>query len=343
MDDGRYLLPTNAGLFLLDAAGDLVPYAATYTLDGDVGAVYAYKPGTTTRYIAGNGDDVAESDTSLHFSKVMSTGAKVNSIYVRNDHEYYMATDGGLMRTAYRYDMVNDVHNFSEVELNEIFMNCLSGLQDDLSEAMDSHKREHHAEDSFITRVNGELLSVDFGGVDLRGWTQYSQNAAGTEHVVDNDVVYGVDFGKGPDGELTVRVDNFLVSSDAADYSYIRKSWYSGVNELMIYLPTTNTYYIAHVDGSPDCIADKAVKFQRENLVQFGDDASTIDSAIAGHQTNITVRVPEALMERLDDIMNVEINGNSLPLKIYRDDTFKYQEGDAADMFHSTVLPSEVV
>ena len=41
--------------------------------------------------------------------------------------------------------------------------------------------------------------------------------------------------------------------------------------------------------------------------------------------------------------MAVEINGNSLPLKIYKDDTFKYQEGAAADMFHSTVLPSEVV
>lgn len=40
-----------------------------------------------------------------------------------------------------------------------------------MSSLIDQHVEEQHSENSFITRMNVELLSSDFTGVDLRDWS----------------------------------------------------------------------------------------------------------------------------------------------------------------------------
>lgn len=151
-----------------------------------------------------------------------------------------------------------------------------------------------------------------------------------------------MEFGTNVNGEVHVQISNFLTSDSNPIFSYIRKHWYSGINELYIYLPTTHTYYISHADGSTDCYVNDDEKIFRKNLVQFGEDVSTIDSSIRNHSTSITVTVPDTMAQRMDCIFDVHINGNSLPLKIYRDEQYSFKEGDASKMFHSAILPSEV-
>lgn len=136
---------------------------------------------------------------------------------------------------------------------------------------------------------------------------------------------------------------NFLTSDSNPRFSYIRKHWYSGINELYIYLPTTNTYYISHVNGSSGCQVTEDDSFFRKNLIAFGEETGTIKSTIQEHATTISVTIPDTMAQYMDEILDVQINGNSLPLKIYKDEQFEFREGDAARMYHSSILPSEVV
>lgn len=291
-------------------------YKTTYSITGNASFVQQSNGG----FMAGVGGTVLSSEQNMQFSDLFELNRNVNDAYCKNETEYYVATDDGLYRTSYSYGLVNDTYVFSEDELYDIFMDQFQQIKDEMSSLIDEHVKEQHSENSFITRMDAELLSSDFGGVDLRDWSfQHFYNTS-AEQVVDNDVVYDMEFGTNVNGEVHIQISNFLTSDSNPIFSYIRKHWYSGINELYIYLPTTHTYYISHADGSTDCYVNEDEKIFRKNLVQFGEDASTIDSSIRNHSTSITVTVPDTMAQRMDCIFDVHINGNSLPLKIYRDE-----------------------
>ena len=48
-------------------------------------------------------------------------------------------------------------------------------------------------------------------------------------------------------------------------------------------------------------------------------------------------------MCRMDSLMEVQADGNSLPLGIYRDVTYQYLEQGCWDLYHSAILPTVVV
>lgn len=108
---------------------------------------------------------------------------------------------------------------------------------------------------------------------------------------------------------------------------------------MFIYVPTTNTYYLPHVDGSSYCVVDKESEIKRKNLGAFGVDKMSVKSKTEGNYTDIIVSVTSSLYH-IDNIMDIEINGNSLPLKIYKDYDYEDSDGDAVMMFHSKIYPS---
>ena len=114
-------------------------------------------------------------------------------------------------------------------------------------------------------------------------------------------------------------LSNFLTSDDSADFSYITKRWNSGVTEIYVYIPTTNTYYIAHAGSESGCGVPLSVAYRRQNIAaDFGLSASVIDSDIPSHTSRFQIKVSDAVYG-MDGLMEVQANGNSLPLKIYRD------------------------
>ena len=79
--------------------------------------------------------------------------------------------------------------------------------------------------------------------------------------------------------------------------------------EFFIYLPTTYTYYIPHVLGTPNCA-------NGEELVQA--NGRTIEPTISASFTTVEVNILSTYFY-LDSISENIIKGNSLPLKIQKD------------------------
>ncbi len=123
--------------------------------------------------------------------------------------------------------------------------------------------------------------------------------------------------------------------------SYIAKKYNSGVTEIDIYIPTTKTYYLCHTQGSANCSGSMFDRVYRKNLDQINGIQTTVDASLENN-TKLTLAVSNVLFG-IDDVLDVTITGNSLPLKIYKDDTYEDEEGTAAQLFHSTIQPSIVL
>lgn len=97
---------------------------------------------------------------------------------------------------------MNDTYVYSEDELYEIFMEYFESLQEELSADISEHVEQNHAENSIITKVDSELAGIDFDGVKLKDWN--SDRVDGLTHVINNDVVYEVEFGSNQSGEVHI-------------------------------------------------------------------------------------------------------------------------------------------
>lgn len=110
--------------------------------------------------------------------------------------------------------------------------------------------------------------------------------------------------------------------------SYIAKCWKSGLTELYVYLPTTYTYYVPHLEGAGQCNAyGDAVVVNGRNLI-----ATTQDNA-----TSVRLNIISSYFT-LGNLVENTIKGNSLPLNIYKDT--EYEDTCEAGLFHSFILPS---
>lgn len=148
-----------------------------------------------------------------------------------------------------------------------------------------------------------------------------------------NDYIETIMAGDSYDGAIDAYATNDTMTEGTwkhIDCSYIVKQWKSGMMEFFIYLPTTYTYYIPHVAGTPNCASDG-------NLVQA--DAKYVEPTVSSSFTKVKLDILSTYFN-IDAVHENVIKGNSLPLKIYKDQTYADQEGDAASMFHSFIEPS---
>ena len=163
--------------------------------------------------------------------------------------------------------------------------------------------------------------------------TTSSDNGISTTFI-SNDLVKNVRFSDSV-AHLTAEYSNFLTSgwTEIDGVSYIDKTWVSPLREVFIYVPTTNTYYLNHVVGSPDCsYAGEYIK--RKNLP---DEISATTINPNKYCTKFRLRLDNEYFN-FNRILNIYANGNSLPLKIYRDDIYVDNKKDTG--YHSVVLPT---
>ena len=176
-----------------------------------------------------------------------------------------------------------------------------------------------------ISRLNGSYADVKLEDLDS-AW-QKAENEP-SPLGVKKDIIAEMQFGKWSDGDVTVKTSNFLSKSEdgeveplePTDITYIMKRWMSGVTELYISIPTTNTYYLANAYGAADCIRDPHDSYERPNLTEYAEDLREQPSDLSAQWTSISVGIASAEY-RVDNILDLQINGNSLPLKIYKDDS----------------------
>lgn len=113
---------------------------------------------------------------------------------------------------------------------------------------------------SLISHLNNDFVDINMEDIDVN-WQHSSRNA--NDLVIKNDIVSEIYFGKWLDGDVVVQVSNFLNAgyddedemslTEISSLTYIMKRWMSGMTELYINIPTTNTYYLANTYGAADC------------------------------------------------------------------------------------------
>lgn len=114
----------------------------------------------------------------------------------------------------------------------------------------------------------------------------------------------------------------------------------SGVSELYVYVPTTNTYYLSHVKGSPACSFENAQVY-RPNLSRFGAKiASETAADPAKCYSTFDIGIDDSMLS-IDTVLDVQSAGNSLPLGVYVEDPdIAKGENYASKMYHSAMLPT---
>lgn len=160
-------------------------------------------------------------------------------------------------------------------------------------------------------------------------------NEFGEKDVDQYDYIQRVFEGNEISGEIRARVKSPAVRNGRwqnVSLSYIAKQWKKNTIELYVYLPTTNTYYIPHVDGAGNCTNfDKKVYANGE----------LVEPSPAHSATHIQLEILATYFTISDGVLYENtIKGNSLPLKIYKDGTYTTTLNEQQNVYHSLALPS---
>ena len=99
--------------------------------------------------------------------------------------------------------------------------------------------------------------------------------------------------------------------TDIEGISYIEmKNINSSNSDIYINIPTTNTYYNAHMNGVPNCVHDM------DYITQ--ENSNTVTSRnILDNMTHTVIELNNTHFG-IKNILHVEANGSSLPMKIYK-------------------------
>lgn len=296
-------------------------------------------------FVAGSGNMIKKSKNCKKwddFFKVSSGGIVVNDIFIRNRSDFYMSTTDGLYKTMYSYRLVNDFDSRNEFEMRQ-FVQQLSGeLEDTYELDLARHIQKYHQPDDVMTRIDDRSLSVNFEA-PAASWCQTASNEQ-NEYIVVNDMVYSMDFGDSYSGAIRVDVENYLGKTGNIPSEYISRDYCGGVVELFVHIPTTKNYYLNYAYGSPNCSKEQStVSRTRRNLEATSEvpaESRSQTSEADKHYSTVTLVLNKQLFG-IQQVMGVEINGCSLPLKIYKDE-ISQTNPDANNLFGGVMLPSLV-
>ena len=252
-----------------------------------------------------------------------------------------MATQEGLYRTKYEYVLINDLSCYDTNMVNDIYKSSLTTIVEPIiSDYIELHENTKHLSSSIIGRADKTIdVAVN---TDPTNWSSYELSSIDNEtvEIYTNDTVQNVYFGDyGSSNNISIIVENFITNI-TPQFNYIKKVYKSGMVELYILIDTTNTYYINHVDNAGYSLV-KDDKFERKNLKGIYDEEIN-SSEISNLMTNIKIILNKQEFD-IDRVYGCEINGCSLPLKIYQDDDSVQSASNIKNMYQSVILPSKFV
>lgn len=268
------------------------------------------------------------------------------SVVPKNAREWYFATSAGLYKSVYMYKMVDDVMKFSESDMRRLYMDLLSSVvQPECEDIIVRHQEssdplEGHLS-SIVDKMNSDLLGVGFEGFRSADWYSSSGSAAGGDMSVSNDIVYEQVWGDENDWDFSLSVSNMFVETPNAPFTYMVRRWMSGLTELYVQVPTTNTYYINHVPSTPNYNigAVKEDSLVAANVTQFGQAKTVFSHDPNQSFTKMSLRVSKSSAS-IDALLGVQACGNSLPLKIYKETVRENGDWEQAQYFNSYVAPT---
>ena len=162
---------------------------------------------------------------------------------------------------------------------------------------------------------------------------------------MSNDIVLEQFWGSNADWNLALSVENQFISAANAKFTYLFRRWMSGITEIYVHIPTTNTYYINHVASTPNYnINEDTTELSAANVTQFGRNKTVFkhNPNEPGVYTTVKLALSRYVFF-IDQMLEVQACGNSLPLKIYKEtvrENGSDNDFEAAQYFNSYIAPT---
>lgn len=301
-------------------------------------------------YIHNDGSDILTSLNYKIWRPLLSLPDMVipNDIAFINKKTYLFSTNDGLYGTKYKYIIVNDVKPISRETVLEIYNDLISSnLSTQLDTELENHLSTHHLSGSFITRLNEDYATTQLDDI-MSSWQSVKISSSNAMTLgIKNDIITEMHFGGQNDGDVIVQISNYL-DDEEAEYmeeisgaTYITKRWMSGITEMYINIPTTRTYYLNNLYGASNCRLDPEMEMSRKNLENFGVQKMNQNGVLSTHYTTLKIGIASAEYS-ITQLLDIQINGMSLPLKIYQDQSQYGDAGLAGNLYRSFVEPSIV-
>lgn len=345
-NDLTSILAGHDGLYTLVNRGNPLSvsiYKNSLSNDQSTALVQWNFTGSNPRYAYSNGNEILTSDNCKTFDSLLRLPDDVFTVYSilpLNQHDFFFGTDNGVYMTQYAYELCNDFRRFSASDARNIYDNLEQELDSSLSIGIQNHIEKDHATSSIVSILEQKYLPTDFKNVKLSNWIKTSYNETSSDMAISNDLVDIIEFGDETTGDITIQLSNFLTSESNAKCSYIIKRYMSGIVEVYIYIPTTNTYYLNHVAGVPGCTKYNSNNISRQNLAKF--NINPFNANPQDHCSYFDVNIATSTLS-IDTLLDMQINGNSLPLKCYRDKKFPDDDPYNTMYWHSFVEPTEII
>ena len=337
MFNGYPITISEDGTYIIKTDGSPIVLRRSLRTDPPISGLCVYSFSEEQRGILGfGGHSVLSSADGCNFGKLFDVGEKdiIRAVYPRNIKEFYAGADH-MYRTHYVYDLVNNTHNLNISEIKDFVNDMYPQFMLSTEDVVSSHIEIDHGSGTAISSIDSDAMDISMSNARLEEWQNISKPRS-DEVVVVNDVVYRMEFGDQTNGDITVSCSNFISSWEDMKFSYIMKQWKSGMVEMMIYLPTTHTYYIGNLSGCPQYSPGDDY---RPNISALIDTAEVESWSVDNTATNFSVSLDGSIY-RITQIFGVEACGNSLPLGIYKDTNATHQISSA--MYNSMILPSIV-
>ena len=230
----------------------------------------------------------------------------IKSVCKIDKYVYLIAGTAGLSATRYEYELQN---NFTGQTMEDINIAIANKCKSEIS----SHISAMHGENSFITVLNKTVLPVDFSDV-APDWQSIDNECV----VIENDLVQHINFGFAGQhvSAFYANANSLSDQTYVEDLTYIDKQYMSNMHELYINLPTTGTEYFP--------------------LQIYSNSKADLSGIVDKNSTYVYVLLDPEYFD-IQNMLEVLINGNSLPLGIKNTEDLY---GDEGKTFHSFVLPS---
>ena len=332
--DNRFLLGSGQKMYMLYDYGDSI-FNVDYSggLSGsNIQNILTTKYGdantqeSISSYVIVTDDWIARSKFFTEYDVFVSASNKYNFRDVLFDSYYnsLILTDVDVKQTNYQYELERS----NSMKLTNEEVDNLLSLDVITNESINNHVSSYHI--SSVTQyLNDNTIPSDFS--TKSSWL--SEISTDTDIVISNDMVETVEFGDNESRFISAYISNVDTDNkpqQLTSLSYILKTQESGIKELYIYLPTTNTKYFPHVMGIVDC------ESYGTELVRKNSEVGKLGDISYG-QTSLSVLI-DGLKFDANEIYSYEINGNSLPLSIYKDTEKSCNGSDS--FYHSYVLPT---
>lgn len=255
----------------------------------------------------------------------MSCG-DITAIYPKNTHDWYIGSTSGLYMSSYKYKVDVDISKISEQDIYNIYKDLISceissAVMDLLSgHEEDDSRRYGHTGDAIVKLLNDNIVSVDFSGLSVGEWPATQYDNEDSLSGANNDLVLEQYWGDASalSSILSVYTENRFVSADCVDAEYFIRRWKSGVTEMYIHVQTTNTYYVNHLPSTPGYSIKPSDTLTAMNVLDFGSSKAVFDHDPNKVYTKLMLSIDKQFAQ-IDYVIGVYANGNSLPLRIYKD------------------------